>query len=116
MSNFIEAGKVSEFEDGTIKKVQAQGHEILLARIKDKFYAVSNRCPHLGGDLSEGKLEGNIITCPRHGSQFDLKDGKVVRWLKGTGLLSSVGKALKPPKPLNTYNVNTEGDIVLIEI
>jgi 3-phenylpropionate/trans-cinnamate dioxygenase ferredoxin subunit len=116
MSNFIEAGKVSEFEDGTIKKVQAQGQEILLARIKDEFYAVSNRCPHLGGDLSEGKLAGTIITCPRHGSQFDLKDGKVVRWLKGTGLFSSVGKALKPPKPLNKYNVNTEGDVVRIEI
>jgi 3-phenylpropionate/trans-cinnamate dioxygenase ferredoxin subunit len=116
MGNFIEAGKVSDFEDGAKKKLQAQGHEILLARIKDEFYAVSNRCPHLGGDLSEGRLEGTIITCPRHGSQFDIRDGKTIRWLKGSGIFSAVGKALKPPKPLETYNVKIEDNVVRIEI
>ena len=116
MGSFVEVSKTSEFSDGTKKKVLVQGHEILLARVGDKYYAVSNRCPHLGGDLSAGSLEGTVITCPRHGSQFDLRDGKVNRWLKGSGLFSAVGKALKPPKPLNTYNVKVEGDAVLIEI
>ena len=116
MGSLVEAGKTSEFGDGTKKKVLAQGQEILLVKFRDKYYAVSNRCPHLGGDLSAGSLEGTVITCPRHGSQFDLRDGKVNRWLKGSGLFSAVGKALKPPKPLNTYNVKVEGDAVLIEI
>lgn len=116
MGSFVEAGKTSEFEDGTKKKVSVQGHEILLARVEDRYYAVSNRCPHLGGDLSAGKLEGIVVTCPRHGSQFNLRDGKVVRWLKGSGLFSAVGKALKSPKPLDTYNVKIEGDAVMIEV
>jgi 3-phenylpropionate/trans-cinnamate dioxygenase ferredoxin subunit len=116
MSIFAEAGKTGEFKDGTKKMVLAQGHEILLARVGDKYYATDNRCPHLGGDLSAGKLEGTVVTCPRHGSQFDLTDGKVVRWLKGPGLLSAAGKVLKPPKPIHTYNVKIEGDTVLIEI
>ena len=116
MGSLVEAGKTSDFKDGTKKKVLVQGHEILLAMVEDKYYATENRCPHLGGNLSAGKLEATVVTCPRHGSQFDLRDGKVVRWLKGAGLLSAVGKAMKPPKPLKTYNVKIEGDAVKVEI
>jgi 3-phenylpropionate/trans-cinnamate dioxygenase ferredoxin subunit len=116
MGDFIEAGKTREFQDGTMKKLLVQGQEILLAKTGDKYYAVSNRCPHLGGDLSGGRLEGTVVTCPRHASQFDLRDGKVVRWLKGSGLLATVGKTLKPPKALKTYRTKTEGEIILVEI
>ena len=116
MGNYVEAGKTGEFEEGTRKKVSIQGHEILLARVGDRFYAADNLCPHMGGDLSAGKLEGTIITCPRHASRFDLRDGKVVRWLKGSGLISAVGKVLKSPKPLKTYDVKIEVDTILIKI
>ena len=116
MGDSVEVGKTTGFEEGTARKVLLQGHEILLARIKDNYFAVDNRCPHLGGDLSKGSLEGTIVTCPRHSSRFDLRDGKVVRWLKGAGLLSTLGKALKPPKPLKTYNVKIEADAIMIEI
>ena len=116
MSSLVEAGKTSELEDGTMKQVAAQGHEILLARVGDKYYAADSRCPHMGGKLSQGKLEGTVVTCPLHGSQFDLRDGQVVRWLKKSGWISTVSKAIKPPKPLATYSVKVEGDRILIEI
>jgi 3-phenylpropionate/trans-cinnamate dioxygenase ferredoxin subunit len=116
VGSFIEAGKTGELGDGSMKRLMLQGHEILLARIENKYYATDNRCPHQGGDLSAGKLAGTVVTCPKHSSQFDLGDGKVVRWLKGSGLLSSVGKALKPPRPLKTYKVKIEGDTILIEV
>jgi len=61
-------------------------------------------------------LEGTVVTCPLHGSQFDLKDGKVVRWLRGTGVLARVGRALKSPKKLTTYRVQVENGQLLIEI
>jgi 3-phenylpropionate/trans-cinnamate dioxygenase ferredoxin subunit len=70
----------------------------------------------MGGNLSQGKLEGTVVTCPKHYSQFDLKDGRVVRWLKGSGFISAVGKALKSPRPLKTYNMKVEDDKILIEI
>jgi len=116
VGDYIHVGTTSELEDGTIKKVSAQGHEILLTRIGGKYYAVDNRCPHVGGNLSPGKLEGIIVTCPRQGSQFDLSDGRVVRWLKSSGLISTVSKALKRPKPLAVYNVKVEDDRILLEI
>jgi len=116
MGRLVEAAKVSELGDNAKKKVVLEGQEILLARVGDKYYAVGNRCTHLNGDLSEGKLEGTIITCPRHQSQFDLKDGSVVRWLKGQGVVFRIGGALKSSRPLKTYKVTVEGDAVLVEI
>ena len=116
MSKFVEVARINELKDDTTKEVIVQGHEILLARVGDKYYATDNRCPHMGGKLSKGKIEGTVVTCPRHGSQFDLKNGEVVRWLKGSGLLSKIGKALKSPQSLTTYTVKVEDDRVMISI
>lgn len=115
MGDLVQVGDIGGLADGAMKSILVKGREILLAKVADKYYAAENRCPHMGGKLSQGKLEGTIVTCPRHGSQFDLSDGRVVRWLRGSGLISKVGKALKSPKPLVTYNVRVEGDRILIE-
>jgi 3-phenylpropionate/trans-cinnamate dioxygenase ferredoxin subunit len=112
----IDLSKTGEFEDGAMKEVSADGREILVARVGDKYYAADNRCPRLGGKLSRGKLEGTVVTCPLHGSQFDLTDGRVVRWLKGSGLVSKVNKALKPVQPLTVYVVKVEQDRILVEV
>jgi len=116
MGKFVEVGKKNDLANGTMKEVKVEGYYILLARVADKYYAIDNRCPHFGGNLSRGRLEGTVVTCPLHGSQFDLIDGHVVRWLKGSGVLSAVGKALKSPRSTNTYKVKVEGDKVSIEV
>jgi 3-phenylpropionate/trans-cinnamate dioxygenase ferredoxin subunit len=115
MSKFIEVAKIEELKSGTMKMVIAEGREILLARVGDKYYATDDRCPHMKGDLSQGKLEGTVVTCPVHGSQFDVTNGRAVRWLKG-GLMSKLGGALKMSKALTVYNVKAEGNGVLVEI
>jgi 3-phenylpropionate/trans-cinnamate dioxygenase ferredoxin subunit len=115
MSKFTEIAKIEELKSGTMKMVIAEGREILLAKVGDKYYAIDDRCPHMKGDLSRGKLEGTVVTCPLHGSQFDISNGQVVRWLKG-GLMSKVGKALKPSKDLTVYNVKIEDNSVLVEV
>jgi 3-phenylpropionate/trans-cinnamate dioxygenase ferredoxin subunit len=116
MSSLVEAGKTTELEDGAMKGVFIQGHNVFIARVGDKYYAADSHCPHMGRKLSEGKLEGTVVTCPGHSSQFDLKDGKVVRWLKGSGVISALGKAMKSPRPLTLYKVTVEGDKLMVEI
>ena len=116
MGRYIEAAKTSDIKDGGSRKIPLEGQEVLLCRIGDTYYAVINKCTHLGGDLSRGQLEGKVITCPRHGSQFDLTDGSVVRWLKGPAPVTAIFKVLKPPKALKTYDVKVDGDKILIEI
>jgi 3-phenylpropionate/trans-cinnamate dioxygenase ferredoxin subunit len=116
MGKYVKVGTTAEFSDGSKKKVSIEGQDILLARVGINYYAVGNRCPHMGGDLSKGTLEGTVITCPRHGSQFDLRDGKNLRWMKGSGMFAAIGKALKSPQPVKTYKVKVEGDSISIEV
>ena len=116
MGEFNRLANASDLTEGTMKKYQVQDKEILMARIEGKYYVVQNKCPHFGGDLSKGKLEGPIVTCPRHGSRFNVIDGSVVRWLKGTGLISTIGKTIKSPQKLTTYNTEIQGQDIMVEI
>jgi len=116
MGTYTKAGSTGEFQNGSQQKVNVQGQEIMLARVEDKYYAIGNHCPHMGGDLAAGKLEGTIITCPRHASQFDITDGHNVRWMKGSGLMSSALKALSSPKTVRVYKVKVEGEAILVEV
>jgi nitrite reductase/ring-hydroxylating ferredoxin subunit len=52
---------------------------ISVVRAKGRLCAIADRCPHAGGSLSDGTLEGSVLTCPRHGSQFDVTTGERVR-------------------------------------
>ena len=113
MSDFVEVASAN-FKDGEMRKVVLEGKEVLVARVGAKYYATQDRCQHLGGDLSQGKLEGTVVTCPRHGSQYDLADGHVIRWTDWTGLKLAFAKIAKPPRPLRTYQVKTEGGKVLL--
>ena len=115
MSEYTEVAKIEELKSGTIKMVMAEGCEILIARVRDRYFATDNRCPHMKGDLSQGKLEGTVVTCSRHGSQFDVTNGQVVRWLEG-GLMSKLGGILKTPKALTAYNLKVENGKILVEI
>jgi nitrite reductase/ring-hydroxylating ferredoxin subunit len=51
---------------------------VLLLRRGGEIHAIANTCAHLGGPLCEGKLEGDVVECPWHGSRFSLHDGQVV--------------------------------------
>jgi 3-phenylpropionate/trans-cinnamate dioxygenase ferredoxin subunit len=115
MGEFTEVFKIDELKNGTMKAVNVAGHQILLARVGDKYYAVDNLCSHMKGNLSQGKLEGTVVTCPLHGSQFDISNGRVVRWLKG-GTMSKMGSALKLSKDLTVYNVKVKDNRVLVEV
>jgi 3-phenylpropionate/trans-cinnamate dioxygenase ferredoxin component len=115
MQELVQVASVNDFQPGSLRMVNVGGHEYLLARVEDKYYAADNHCPHMGGNLSHGKLEGSIITCPRHGSQFDLKDGHVVRWTTWPSALVTVDQVRSRRRPLPVYPVVVEGDKILLK-
>ena len=55
------------------------GDRVAIATVGDAFYAFGDTCTHLGCSLADGNLEGTTVTCPCHGSQFDVTTGEVVR-------------------------------------
>jgi 3-phenylpropionate/trans-cinnamate dioxygenase ferredoxin subunit len=77
-NSYIYVADASELSVGTLKKVVIQNKEILLANIEGEFYAFDNLCPHLGGDLSLGHLDGAVLTCPRHQAKFDITTGRTI--------------------------------------
>ncbi len=115
MDGFVEVAQASDLSDGSMRAVKVGEREILLARVAGRYYASDNRCPHMGGNLSQGKLDGTMVTCPRHASQFDLTDGHVVRWTDWTGVKLAVSKVVRSPRPLRTYPVKVDGNRILIE-
>ena len=113
---FVEILKKDELNDGELKMADIEGHEFLITRLGDNYYVSDNRCPHMGGNLSQGKLEGTVITCPRHHSQFDLTDGHVIRWTDWTGLKLIAGKIFKSPRDLKTYEVKVVEDKIMADL
>ena len=113
---FLPVAKVGELKPGTMKSFRVENRHILLAMVADKYYAADNKCPHMGANLSLGKLEGTILTCPRHGSKFDLKDGRVIRWTFWTGFAARANQLFRPVRPLPVYPVKVEGDNILVGI
>lgn len=71
-------GDVRDFPPGELRSVLIGDDEYLVVRLGDRFYALSNRCSHLGCFLSEGLLRGPELTCTCHGSKFDVQTGKVL--------------------------------------
>lgn len=68
----------ADLAEGEMKRVDADRVPVLLARCEGDVCAVAHTCSHLGGPLSEGKLDGEIVQCPWHGSRFNVRDGSVV--------------------------------------
>jgi 3-phenylpropionate/trans-cinnamate dioxygenase ferredoxin component len=116
MGRLIDVGATDDVADGAIKMVTVEGRDLLLARVGEKYYAADDRCPHMGGRLSQGRLEGTVVTCPRHGSRFDLTDGHVVRWTKWSGITLILAKTLKSPRPIKIYRVQPQGDRLLVDL
>lgn len=114
-AGFVPVAKVGSVQPGTMTAVKAGDREILLARVGEKYYAAANVCPHMGARLSDGKLEGSVLQCPRHASRFDLTDGHVIRWTDWTGIKASVSKLFRSPRALQVYAVKVEGDSVLVK-
>lgn len=116
MAKWVEILNTDELKQGEMKSFSVQDKEILIVRVGNSYYAADNRCPHLGGKLSAGSLNGTVVTCPLHGSQFDLANGDIIKWTNWTGIISKLGNALKSPRKLNVYKTKVEQEKVKVEI
>ena len=98
---FVEVTKVKDLKEGQAKVASAGGKDVALFNVDGKFHACENTCPHKGGPLGEGMLDGDVVTCPWHGWRFNVKTG-----------VSPVNPAAK----INTLKTKVEGDKVLVEV
>lgn len=68
----------SELPENALHRAEKDGVAVLLVKRGNQIFAIGETCSHRCGPLAEGKLEGDCVTCPWHGSVFNIKDGSVV--------------------------------------
>ena len=115
-AEYVEVAKTSDLGESQARGYEVNGRKILLARHNGRFYATTNTCPHMHGTLSEGLFAGTVVTCPKHHSSFDVRDGHVIRWTHFSGLTLKLGNVFRSPRPLKTYPVKVEGDKVMVQV
>jgi nitrite reductase/ring-hydroxylating ferredoxin subunit len=102
MSKLVKIAETKEVAPGTGKVVAAEGRSLALFNVSGTFYAIDNTCTHMGGPLGEGDLAGEVVTCPWHGAQFNVKTGGVLAPPAREGVLS--------------FPVKVRGDDVFVEL
>ena len=102
MAKTIKIAHASDVAPGAATAVDVDGRRIALFNVQGTFYALDDACPHRGGPLSEGELDGVVVTCPWHGATFDVRSGGV------TGPPARSG--------VRSFRVRVEGDDVLMEL
>jgi nitrite reductase/ring-hydroxylating ferredoxin subunit len=98
---FITVASISELELGSCKTVEVQGKVIALFNVGGRIYALDNTCLHQGGPLGEGRLEGEVVTCPWHFWEFNVRTGE---------------KVGEPSLRVATYPVQVEGDDIKVAL
>ncbi len=101
MPEFVKVTKKDSVLPGQVKNYYKEGKSIAIANVGGKYYAFEDSCPHMSARLSNGSLDGNIITCPEHSAKFDVTTGK---------------PQSTQNDPLVSYEVKVEGDDVLVKI
>ena len=102
MAEFVKAVRAADLAPGTGTVVELNGVRIAIFNVDGAFYAMNDTCTHASGPLSEGELDGTVVTCPLHGATFDVKTGAV----------------LGPPASdgVRSYEVKIEGEEVLVKV
>jgi nitrite reductase (NADH) small subunit len=101
MSEFVKVAETSDIEPGSGKVVTVKDKTIALFNVDGTFYAIDNTCVHRGGPLGEGDLEGDLVSCPWHGWQYDVK----------TGI-----SATNPSAKVTAYEVKKDGSSIMISV
>ncbi|HXX40435.1 MAG TPA: non-heme iron oxygenase ferredoxin subunit [bacterium] len=100
MSEFVRVGRVADLTPGSVMRVEVAGHAVALANVDGEFFAVDDTCTHEEASLAKGGLLGEVLICPKHGSRFNVKTGRVL--------------SLPAVRSVSVYPVRVEGDDVLV--
>jgi 3-phenylpropionate/trans-cinnamate dioxygenase ferredoxin subunit len=97
----VNVGGAAAVSEGQMRAFEVAGTKVNVSHAGDRFYAFDDTCTHMGCSLARGVLEGTVVTCACHGSQFDVTSGAVLR-----------GPAQRPVRP---FPVTVENGELLVE-
>jgi nitrite reductase/ring-hydroxylating ferredoxin subunit len=98
----VQLCRINDVLVGDLKQFNIRGNEILVVNVNGQFVCLEARCTHAGAPLAEGAISGDVLTCPWHGSRFNIKNGSVLR-----------GPA---EKPLRVYSFVIRENALFVEL
>jgi len=98
---YTKVAKTSELPPGESKQVELNGKKIAIFNVDGALFAMEDNCNHKGGPLSEGILDGKLVTCPWHGARFDVTSG------------APAGGPANGPLP--TFPIRVQGDEIEVD-
>jgi nitrite reductase (NADH) small subunit len=101
MAEFVKVATLSELGAGTCKAVEAAGKAIAVFNVDGNVFALDNTCLHRGGPLGEGTLSGDVVTCPWHLWEYNVRTGEKVN---------------SPDMKVATYPVQVEGNDIKVAV
>jgi nitrite reductase/ring-hydroxylating ferredoxin subunit len=102
MGEFVKVTDSVAIAEGELAAFEVGGESVAVANVGGTLHAFGNTCTHLQCSLAEGELEGTTVTCPCHGSQFDVTTGQLLR-----------GPA---HEPVPSYPVHVENEALQVEL
>ncbi len=102
MTRWVQVAREDEIAPGEFKLVEIDDLELALFNVDGKLCCIEDLCTHDGGNLVEGDFEGSVVTCPRHGARFDVRNGEAI--------------CLPAVEKLQTYKVVVQGENIMIEL
>jgi nitrite reductase/ring-hydroxylating ferredoxin subunit len=91
---------------GKMIGVEVSGKRLVVVNVEGNYHAMDGKCNHAGGELWKGTLTGYVVKCPRHGSEYDVRTGKVVH-----GPHTPLGKTFDE----KVHPVTVEGDDIFVD-
>jgi 3-phenylpropionate/trans-cinnamate dioxygenase ferredoxin subunit len=102
VAGYVKVGVTSEVPVGTLRPYRVGRTSIVVCNTGEAFYAVADECSHDSAPISDGKLDGGNIVCPRHGARFNVQSGAV------TGPPAVIG--------IDSYKLKIEGEDILVMV
>ncbi|RMH37777.1 MAG: non-heme iron oxygenase ferredoxin subunit [Nitrospirae bacterium] len=101
MGERVRVAGTQDLAPGTGMVAEVRGHRIAVFHVDGQFYAIDNTCVHRGGPLGEGELNGEVVSCPWHGWEYNVKTGACLT---------------NPSASVKTYPVVVENSDVMVEL
>ncbi|MSQ77995.1 MAG: Rieske (2Fe-2S) protein [Nitrospiraceae bacterium] len=101
MPKRVTVAKLADLPPGQCLSVEAEDIGIALCNVGGTIYALDNCCPHAGGPLGEGFIDGDCVECPWHGWRYNVKTGERLE---------------NPQIKVDCYAVHVEGDAIQVDV
>ena len=101
MAEFVKVANLSDLGPGSSMTVEANGKAVALFNVDGAVYALDDTCLHRGGPLGQGFLEGDVVTCPWHMWEYNVRTGE---------------KVGDPSLKVAAYPVEVEGNDIKVQV